>query len=302
MAWQKLGLVFTPSGEFPWMKSHAANPVALHLGGGLYRVYFASRDERNRSHVGYVEFDVNRPKEILRVSDEPALAPGPLGFFDDHGVYAASVVERGGELLMYYTGWNPGPWPMYYPSVGVAASRDGGRSFRKMFKSPILARSEHDPWMISQPFVMSDEGRWRMWYISGYKWETEEDGLHSYYNIKYGESEDGINWERNGLVCIGHLPGERNIARPCLLKEGGLYKAWFPRHAGRGYRIGYAESPDGYAWTRKDEEGGLDVSESGWDSEAVSYPWVFVHEGSRYMLYNGNDFGREGFGLAVEAR
>jgi hypothetical protein len=40
----------------------------------------------------------------------------------------------------------------------------------------------------------------------------------------------------------------------------------------------------------------------GWDSEMIEYPFVFEHDGLRYMLYNGNGYGRSGFGLAVASR
>ncbi|MDH5276133.1 MAG: hypothetical protein OEW88_06890, partial [Gammaproteobacteria bacterium] len=29
------------------------------------------------------------------------------------------------------------------------------------------------------------------------------------------------------------------------------------------------------------------------------YAFIFDHDGKRYMLYNGNGYGRTGFGLAV---
>jgi hypothetical protein len=68
---------------------------------------------------------------------------------------------------------------------------------------------------------------------------------------------------------------------------------------GTAYRIGYAESSDGRHWERRDGEAGIDVSDSGWDSEMLAYPCVFDHRGQRYMLYNGNGFGQTGIGLAI---
>ena len=301
MNWCKLGLIFSPSGQYPWMRTHAANPVALRLEGDLYRVYFASRDEHNRSHVGYVEFNIRSPQDILNLSTKPVLAPGPLGYFDDHGVYAAAIVEHERKLFMYYTGWNPGARrPLFYTSIGLAVSEDMGKTFHKTSPAPIMARSDFDPWMVSAPYVILDQSIWRMWYISGFKWEERGGSLHSYYHIKYAESKDGVQWMRNGLVCIELKEEERNIARLCVLKENGIYKGWYSYSAGQGYRIGYAESPDGYIWTRMDDKTGIDVSLSGWDSNALAYPWVFTHEGRKYMLYNGNEFGKEGFGLAIE--
>lgn len=284
------------------MRTHAANPVALHLEGDRYRIYFATRDGEQRSHVGAIEFNLSAPHKSLQVVDEPVLAPGPLGSFDDHGVYAASIVEREKDIYMYYIGWNPGlPAPLFYTSIGLAVSHDGGRRFEKLSKAPILARSEFDPWMVSAPFVMLEDERWRMWYISGLKWEKIDGQLVSYYHIKYAESANGIRWEREGLICLDLREGERNIARPCVIKDEGLYKAWYSYNVDAGYRIGYAESPDGYRWTRLDDRAGIEPSVSGWDSKALAYPWVFIHEGRKYMLYNGNDFGKEGIGLAVEA-
>jgi len=282
--------------------THASAPVAVSVNDSLYRIYFTTRDGRNRSHVGYLELDIRRPAEILRVSEEPVLRPGPLGCFDDYGVYASSVLEHDGKLFMYYIGWSPGQrGPLFYSSIGLASSDDRGNTFRKISVAPILARSEYDPCLVTAPFVMVENGVWRMWYVSGFKWEEDEDGLHSYYHVKYAESKDGVQWERNGLVCIDLRHGERNIARPCVVKEDGTYKMWYSYNKGTGYRIGHAESPDGYVWTRLDDKPGIDVSESGWDSKALAYPWVFTHEGVKYMLYNGNGFGRDGFGLATES-
>src|SRR4051794_17283017 len=133
MRWRKLGLVFSPSGQRSWMQTHASLPVALRLEGNLYRVYFASRDAQNRSHIGFVEFDMRAPTNILRISAAPVLAPGPLGHFDDHGVYAASIVRDRQALFLYYIGWNPGARsPLFYSSIGLAQTEDQGITFSKM--------------------------------------------------------------------------------------------------------------------------------------------------------------------------
>jgi len=65
------------------------------------------------------------------------------------------------------------------------------------------------------------------------------------------------------------------------------------------YRIGYAESSNGVDWKRKDNDVGIDVSPSGWDSEMIEFPYVFDNKDTRYMLYCGNGFGKTGFGYAI---
>jgi hypothetical protein len=76
---------------------------------------------------------------------------------------------------------------------------------------------------------------------------------------------------------------------------------WFSYRSGTGtpYRIGYARSDDASSWDLRLQESGIDVSSSGWDSEMIEYPFVFDHKGERFMLYNGNGYGKTGFGLAV---
>jgi hypothetical protein len=70
------------------------------------------------------------------------------------------------------------------------------------------------------------------------------------------------------------------------------------RNGERGYRIGSAYSDDLVHWTRDDSKAGITVSDSGWDSEMVSYPHILQLDGETYMFYLGNQVGRFGFGLA----
>ncbi|MEW5918806.1 MAG: hypothetical protein AB1762_20560, partial [Gemmatimonadota bacterium] len=123
----------------------------------------------------------------------------------------------------------------------------------------------------------------------------------SRYNIRYAESDDGVRWRPDGHVCIDFQHSEEvAIARPCVIRDPDRYRMWYC-YRGRtfSYRIGYAESADGYHWSRRDDEAGIEASASGWDSEMVAYPHVFDHRARRYMLYCGNRFSKDGFGLAI---
>jgi hypothetical protein len=73
----------------------------------------------------------------------------------------------------------------------------------------------------------------------------------------------------------------------------------FRKNKERGYRIGYAFSEDLINWTRDDDNVGIHTSENDWDSDMLCYPHVFSCDNKIYLLYNGNEFGRYGFGLAV---
>ena len=68
---------------------------------------------------------------------------------------------------------------------------------------------------------------------------------------------------------------------------------------GKGYRLGYAYSHDLVRWLRNDSLLGLPLSGNGWDGEMMCYPHLFNLNGQVGLLYNGNNFGRGGFGLAI---
>jgi hypothetical protein len=207
------------------------------------------------------------------------------------------VVRAATGWHLYYVGWNLGVTAPWRNSIGLAVSKTINGSFSRYSDGPILDRNPVDPYSISYPCVLRDGDRWQMWYGSNLDWGSDKSKMS--HVIKYAHSDDGVRWCRDGAVAIAHSHlGEYALARPCVLAEGGAYRMWYS-YRGANYTIGYAESSDGRQWTRRDDLAGISVSERGWDSESVAYPWVFRHEGATYMLYNGNDYGRTGFGIAA---
>jgi predicted GH43/DUF377 family glycosyl hydrolase len=251
--------------------------------------------------VGAFDIDLRNPGHIVAASAEPLLTPGPAGCFDGDGIYAESAIRIGDAVRLYTIGVTTGHTrPLFYASIGMATSTDGGRSFVK-HAAPLMTVSEFDPCLVTAPFVLREGTRWRMWYASGIRWDQEQQGLQSYYHIKYAESDDGVRWRRDGRVCIDFAgPRERCIARLWVVPDAGGFRGWYSVNDGiHGYRIGYAESKDGLSWTRHDDRAGIAPSDAGWDSEAQAYPAVVRYGDRWFMFYNGNAFGRDGIGLAI---
>lgn len=296
--WKRLGLIGSVAGAAPWAVSHTALPVVEPAGGGGWDLYFSSRDADGRAQIGRCRMELSPSPALRDVGQEPLLAPGPLGTFDDRGVTMSCVVSEGGAKYLYYTGWNLGVTVPFYLQSGLAISEDGGITFRRVSRGPILNRDDVDPFLTASPCVLVENSVWRMWYVSGTGWRVVNGAPQHWYHIKYAESRDGIRWARRGHVCIDYeSPDEYAFARPCVRRDGWVYRMWYA-YRGPRYRIGYAESTDGMIWTRRDDAG-LDASGDGWDADMVEYPWVFDWGGREYMLYNGNDYGRTGIGLAV---
>ena len=296
--WRKLGQIFSPAGHCDWMKSHAAVPIAEHLSGALFKIYFSSRNSQNQSSTAYLVIDITRPERILDLADRPVIGPGSLGAFDDSGAMATWLAQHNDTRFLYYIGWNLGITVPFRNSIGLAVSERGGEFYRYV-NGPIVDRSMTEPHFSASCCVLPGDDKWRMWYLSCTGWEIENGKPRHRYHIKYAESTDGIFWRRDGIIAINYADNsEYAISRPTVIRDGDLWRMWFS-HRGSSYRIGYAESTDGINWTRHDSDCEIDVSHSGWDSEMIEYPFVFDYNGSRYMLYNGNGFGKTGFGLAI---
>ena len=295
--WKKLGRIYQPSGAKDWAVSHAANPVAEHINGDLFRIYFSTRDRQNRSSIGSIVIDITEPNKILEEASEPVLSPGDLAMFDDSGASIGCIVNCGETRFLYYMGWNLSVTVPWKNALGLAISEAPGKPFLRYSRFPIVDLNETDPYTISYPWVMKEGDKFRMWYGSNLKWGPRKaDMMHV---LKYAESRDGVAWDRPNKVVIDSTgPDEYAICKPTVLYDGSMYSMWFSSR-GETYRIHLAESLNGIDWQRKGRDPGIDVSPEGWDSEMIEYPNVFKHGGYRYLLYSGNGFGRTGFGMAV---
>jgi hypothetical protein len=308
MYWDGKSFVYKPHSTSPWMASHAQLPFVECVSSDRLRIYFGTRNLQNQTTTTFVDTEAKNPKNILYIHDRPVLPLGDIGCFDDNGVMPSWIISNNEERYLYYTGWNTGITIPFRNSIGLAISQDEGITYKRISKGPILDRNIFDPYFCGTPCVIIENNIWRMWYLSGIGWKTHNGKPEPYYNIKYAESQNGVDWKRDGHVCVDFkTDNEGGIARPSVLKDGNIYKMWYSYRGGseyrtdhsQSYRIGYAESPDGLNWTRKDDQVGIDVSTSGWDSEMICYPFVLDINHRRYMFYNGNGFGKSGFGYAI---
>lgn len=300
MHWKKLGRILDDAGSRPWQRSHAAVPIADATADGAWRVYFSARDAEQRSHTGSALVRADRGTlRVEAVDAEPVLSPGRPGTFDDAGAMGSWIVRRGRQRFLYYIGWNRGVSVPFRNAIGLAVSEDDGKTFVRYSDGPIIDRTTCDPFFTASSCVLVEGPLWRMWYLSCLGWEVRDGRLEHRYHIRYAESRDGIQWERRGQVAIDFRSAdEYAISRPCVVLDGNLYRMWYS-YRGRAYRIGYAESGDGITWRRRDEDAGIAAGPESWDAEMIEYPFVFDTGFGRCMLYNGNDYGRTGVGVAV---
>ncbi|WP_375570112.1 glycosylase [Seohaeicola saemankumensis] len=315
--WQKLGLVFNPAavGDRPWLHSFAQAPASLQRDSAL-RMYFSCRppadpDGQFVSYSAWVDLDPADPTRVLKVADAPILSLGELGTFDEFGTYPVSVISRNDEIWAYYGGWTRCRSVPFNVAIGVAVSRDGGVSFERRGPGPVIGYSPYEPFVMSGPKIRRFGDLFYLFYIAGRSWKMADGRAEPVYRIRMATSRDGFQWHKHGRDLIPpRIEPDEAQASPDVHFHNGRYHMFFCyrystgyRGHERGYRIGYAHSTDLVNWHRDDTLAGLHPSQSGWDSEMVSYPHVFMANGETYVAYLGNGVGRDGFGLArLQAR
>lgn len=314
--WEKKGLVFCPQDceNRPFWRWEYAQGENTLLFDDFIRVYICSRqkpDEQGRtvSRVSYVDLSRENPCKIIKIAERPVLELGGLGEFDEFGTYPFSAVRKGSQIFGYYGGVTRGESAPFYVSIGCAVSEDGGETFCKLGKGPVLTASLHEPFMICSPKMRIYNGKWYLFYSAGKRWTQEEQRPEICYKLRMAVSEDGVNWRKCGRDLLeDRLGGLESQACGDVIWQNGYYHMFFcyrghtdfRKNPKNSYRIGYARSLDLYRWERDDSKAGITASQEpgGWDSEMVAYPHVFACDGKTYMLYLGNEVGKYGFGIA----
>jgi len=309
--WTKRGQIFNPLNEQSgWIAEYAQSPSAVVF-DTFVRVYFCSRGPADPdglfiSRLGYLDVDRDAPTRVLTVSSAPVLDLGGLGCFDEFGTNPASVIRVNDQMRVYYAGWTRCVSVPFNAAIGMAVSTDNGMTFQRLGPGPVLAFTPDEPFVIGSPKVRYFDGKWVLCYSAGRKWISNDGGPQPVYKIRMAWSDDGITWTRIGRDIVESVLEENECqASADISLIGSTYHMFFCyrynigfKSPGRGYRIGYASSTDLLHWDRNDSIAGLVKASEGWDAESISYPNVFEVGNRWFMLYQGNEIGRYGFGLA----
>lgn len=317
MKWKRLGLLFDPENDkhFLSYEGFAQSPQVLEV-DGRNRTYFSirSKDDEGlfRSQVSYVDFDrsfscvVGYPrKEVIPL--------GELGTFDEHGIFPFSPCRVEDRVYGYTCGWSRRVSVSVETATGLAISHDQGESFQKIGTGPVMTNSLNEPFLVGDSFVRYYNGTFHMWYIFGQRWIRHPHTRvpERVYKIACAKSKDGIQWTRYGKAILNERLGFNECqALPSVVFWDNKYHMVFCYRdvfdfrttRDKAYRLGYAYSSDLLTWHRDDsqvESAFEDCQPGDWDYEMKCYPHFCISGGSLYLLYNGNDFGRGGFGAAV---
>ncbi|MDA8621193.1 hypothetical protein N9L48_00970 [Psychrosphaera sp.] len=316
LTFKKLGLIFDL--DAPEVRSSkflfSQSPQAIELDDRV-RVYFCSRKQDNnntfKSYAYFAEFTKDLTA-CLGVSSKPVVELGGLGTFDEHGIFPFSPMYHDNVWTAYTCGWSRRESVSVETAIGYATSQDSGLTFEKLGPGPIVAASLREPYLVGDAFVRYFEGQYHMWYMFGTNWQYYDNikTPERTYKIGHSTSPDGIHWEGHDGTSIipDKLNENESIALPSVMYFNGKYHMCFCyresndfRAGGdRGYKIGYAHSKDLTTWQRDDDLLQFDCNDqsSHWDNNMQCYPNFCIIDGVPHLFYNGNEFGKYGFGVA----
>lgn len=292
------GIIYGAKGEYgEWMENSAMKPIPIMIGNVL-RVYFTCRTKDGAGRPSYVDLNPDNPSEVLFVNKKPLLEFGNVGYFDDNGVVPCTVIESNGKYYMYYTGFNLGVKVRmtYFSGLGIS---DDGVHFEKYSTVPIMERTELGSLFRSVQCLVEEKGYWKVYYVAGNKFLQGREKTLAQYELYCLETDDLTKMNFDGVKVLPCIDDEYRIGAPQVVKEDGIYKMYYCTGTESVvYDLKYAESIDGIHWDRNDAKLGYSRTPGAWDSDMAAYPSAIKCGEKKYLFYNGNNFGHDGFGYA----
>lgn len=311
--WVPRGLIFRCS---DWeldgkIMRFAQSPQALVFDSHV-RVYFSTRVPHAsgsgwKSIPAYCDYSLNLDS-ILSPPKAIDYSPSELGAFDEDGIFPFSPFRIDGKIFALTTGWSRRVSVDVETGVGLMESTDGGTSFQRVGTGPVLSASIDEPFLVCDGFVLVTPDQQSIFYSYGISWLP--DPHNGVWERTYKISQVKIGDILRPPLGSGRqiLPDSRgkleSQALPTVTQHENRFHMAFCHRGTFDFRdkreemydLGYASSEDGESWTRDDRT--FSFERTTFDSEMRCYPNIFTIGNKLYLLYNGNNFGIEGFGLA----
>lgn len=302
MHWQKKGLVYKPQNEAPWWMSHGMAPAAIMYNAQTIRIYQGCLDANGISRIGFIDVAADNPCDVVLKSTTPVLDLGEPGCFDDNGVFPGHVYQYAGKVYLYYTGFQKLDKIPFTNFGGLAISEDGGNTFVRVSKAPVMDRADEGLFTRAGTSVIVEDGVYKSCYSAGSEWAFVAGKKRPVYEVYFLESLNGIDFPKRGkcIVPCNHAV-EHGLGRPQIVKIKNDYYVFYTRRLlNFRYHMGVATSKDLKTWVRIDEWlSTIRFGEEGdFDNQMVYFPCVLNTGEKTYLFYSGNNFGRDGLGYA----
>lgn len=298
--WIDLGLRFEAPGS-GLLRTHAMLPTPIVLADCI-RVFFSSCDAELRGRIFCVDLSLDHPHTVIHFDPAPVLDLGAAGSFDADGVNPCHLEIVDDVWRLYYVGWQRLSQDVPYTLLaGLALSDDRGKTFVRWKYEPVLPATPDERYFRTAPFVRRVGDGFEMLYIGGNRFVGSPSGkLLPRYAIRRSRSMDGIRWSdpAEDVLLPDEVRGEIGFGRPRIETLPGQAPALMVSvRTEQTYTLMSGPWDEG-PFDRSRLVKVIDAAPHGWASEMTCFGATCQVEGRTLLLYNGNGFGRTGFGLA----
>ncbi|RZJ51677.1 MAG: hypothetical protein EOO44_14170 [Flavobacterium sp.] len=299
MNWDKIGVFDAQNYTNDWFANSALQPTPIVLAHAI-RVFCGFRDSFGISRVGYVDLDLQDPSKILKVSDMPVLDVGKPGCFDDNGVVPSAVLQIEDKIYLYYAGYQIPKQVRFLVFGGLAVSEDFGNTFKRCYNVPVLDRTEDEQLFRVAHSVLKIGDDIHTYYGGGSEFDSGHNKTLPKYDIRYLKSQSHSEFPKSGKILLKCENNEHRLGRPYVFKNDNHYEMYFGYGTEENpYWLTSAVSTDMENWERSQKRivpEGANMN----DDKMQAYPAVFEVDNVKYLLYNGNDYGKYGFIICKE--
>jgi predicted GH43/DUF377 family glycosyl hydrolase len=224
----------------------------------------------------------------------PVLAPGGEGAWDRSGVSHPRVLNRDGQLLLWYAGFDGREW-----KAGLLESPDGATWQRRpqpLF-DPSRLNAGADGTTVRGAFLW-EQDRFHYWYATG-----------EIPRIGFATSPDGEAWSRHPVPVLapgseGNWDG-RGVTEPHVVRCGQTLLLYYVGLDSLGApRLGVASSRDGIQWAKYSGNPLLNLGAPGSsDEKGLREPMALAVSRGLALFYTGQDahgVRRIGFALSPD--
>ena len=287
-------------------------PVPLKVFNSKIVFAVGCYESRKSTAIGLGTLNITEDGDDLKFACDinsfqyPWIPRGALGTYSDHGIIPSCAIKLNKKSYALYTiGFDSKNATIFSASSGLVILNED-LSVAKIYEGPILERGPDDPYWAASPYVIKIASNYHMLYTSaiGYKNSGEDKILHHQYVIKSKKSLSHLYFPTESHLFINkESNNEYAIARPSVINHKGTYHLFYCKREtsySKDYQI-FCRSNENFSLLNLSPEKHVNISNLV-DNNFINckcYPYPFTHNGKLYVLYNGRDYGKTGFRIAV---
>lgn len=273
---------------------YSSNPVALNRSDSQIRIFFNSRDLKNRSSI----FSIDMHPKTLEPNYETVTLQHSHGTPDSYfseGISIGQMFSLHGEKCISIMGWKNPDNEHWQGRIGYIRI-DRNANLDPLPLSPWMDLDNKDPISLSYPAIFEQDDTTFIWYGSTCTWDAGNgEMLHILKEAILTKDGEIVKSD----IAVPYLLGSAQaFSRPAVIEIGtDRLMAYSYRGSNSKYRIGFMQMGEVGSASHL---GGIPAflpTSNPWESEMVEYPSFFYYSDQLFMLYNGNSFGKTGIGV-----